>query len=67
MKMWSVSEAKAKLSEVVRLCQKEPQTITRRGVPVARMVSVSEYLRMGGKVGDLEKSGPRAAGRSRSR
>jgi len=62
MNTWSVSEAKAKLSEVLRLCQKEPQTITRRGVPVAMMVSVSEYLRMGGEASDLEEAGGRRAG-----
>jgi prevent-host-death family protein len=49
MNTWSVSEAKARLSEVVRLCQKERQTITRRGVPVAEVVSFAEYLRLAGK------------------
>jgi prevent-host-death family protein len=49
MNTWSVTEAKARLSEVVRRCQKERQTITRRGVPVAEVISVAEFLRLGGK------------------
>ena len=59
MNTWSISEAKAKLSEVVRRCQKEPQTITRRGVPVAEMISVTEFLRLGGRlpgVGDKQRT-----------
>jgi len=55
MSSWSISEAKAKLSEVVRRCQKEPQTITRRGVPVAEMISVAEFLRLGGKLPGVER------------
>jgi prevent-host-death family protein len=57
MSTWSISEAKAKLSEVVRLCQKEPQTITRRGVPVAEIISAAEYRRLGGKLPDAPKPG----------
>jgi len=53
MTTWSISEAKAKLSEVVRRCQKEPQMITRRGVPVAEMISVTEFLRLGGRLPDM--------------
>jgi prevent-host-death family protein len=55
MSTWSISEAKAKLSEVVRLCQKEPQTITRRGVPVVEIISAAEYRRLGGKLPDAAK------------
>ncbi len=50
MSIWSISEAKAKLSEVVRRCQKEPQTITRHGVPVVEIISAAEYRRLGGKL-----------------
>ncbi|MBV9989903.1 MAG: type II toxin-antitoxin system Phd/YefM family antitoxin [Alphaproteobacteria bacterium] len=67
MNTWSVSEAKARLSEVLRLCQKEPQTITRRGVPVAMLVSVAEYLRLGGKASDLEEAGARKASSRKAR
>lgn len=55
MNTWSVTEAKARLSEVIRRCQKERQTITRRGVPVAEMISVEEYLRLGGKLPAAER------------
>jgi prevent-host-death family protein len=50
MNTWSVTEAKARLSEVVRRCQKERQTITRRGIVVAEMLSVAEFRRLGGKL-----------------
>jgi prevent-host-death family protein len=62
MSTWSISEAKAKFSEVVRRAQKEPQTITVRGVVKAEVISVQEYLRLGGKLPPAEK-----AGRKRSR
>jgi len=60
MNTWSITEAKAKLSEVVRRCQKEPQTITRRGVPIAEMISVAEFLRLGGSLPDIGGKGPTA-------
>ncbi len=50
MNTWSITEAKAKFSEVVRRCRKEPQTITVRGVAKAEVISVQEYLRLGGKL-----------------
>lgn len=59
MSTWSISEAKAKLSEVVRRSQKEPQTITIHGVAKADVVSLDEYLRRGGKMSDLEQKGGR--------
>jgi prevent-host-death family protein len=55
MSTWSISEAKAKLSEVVRRSQKEPQTITIHGIAKADVVSLDEYVRRGGKLSDLEQ------------
>lgn len=48
--VWQIQEAKARLTEVVRLAEREgPQTITRHGEPVAVLVSEAEYERLRGK------------------
>jgi prevent-host-death family protein len=46
MHVWQLQEAKAKLSEVVRLCDNEPQWISSRGEEKAVMLSVKEYNRL---------------------
>ena len=49
---WQIQQAKARFSEFVERALKEgPQTVTRRGKPVAVLVPVDEYrrLRTGGK------------------
>lgn len=56
---WSLSEAKAKLSEVVRRARKTPQIITVRGVPKVEFISIAEYLRGGGKMSDFDDDPPR--------
>lgn len=44
MREWSLQDAKAKLSEVVRLAmEKEPQEITLRGVPAVVVLSRKDY------------------------
>ncbi len=44
---WQVQEAKQKFSELVeRAITDGPQTISRRGVDVAVVVSIEEYLRL---------------------
>lgn len=43
MKEWKISEAKARLSEVVGLCVKEPQVLYNRKKPVAALVDMDEY------------------------
>jgi prevent-host-death family protein len=63
MSTWSISEAKAKLSEVVRRSRKEPQTITIHGVAKADIVSLDEYLRRGGKMSDLEQKSAKGSQR----
>jgi len=40
---WQLQEAKNKLSEVVRLAKKEPQTITLRGEPAVVVISMDEF------------------------
>ena len=51
--VWTVAEAKAKLSEVIEHAQKEgPQTITRNGEDFAVMVSIDEWERMVEQGGD---------------
>jgi antitoxin Phd len=46
MSVWQFQEAKAKLSEVVRLAATEPQEITVRGEPAAVVLSMAEYQRL---------------------
>jgi len=47
MREWSLQDAKAKLSEVVRLAmEKEPQEITLRGVPAVVVLSRQDYDRL---------------------
>jgi prevent-host-death family protein len=57
---WQLQEAKNKLSEVVDRAEREgPQTITRRGVPVAAVVSVRELAkRQRGSLVDFLRSSP---------
>jgi len=49
---WQIQEAKARFSEMVeRTLREGPQTVTRRGKPVAVLVRADQYqrLRAGGK------------------
>ena len=51
---WTLSEAKAKLSEVIDRAQSEaPQTITRRGRTAAVVVAADEWERKTKRVGSL--------------
>jgi prevent-host-death family protein len=51
---WSVADAKASLSEVLeQAASSGPQTITRRGEPVAVVVSVAEWKRKTRRKGNL--------------
>jgi len=50
--VWSVAEAKARLSEVIDRAQGEPQVITRNGKPSA-IVSVEEWARKTARKGPL--------------
>ena len=43
---WSVSEAKARLSEVLARARKGPQVIENRGEPVAVVISKAEFDRL---------------------
>ncbi len=43
---WSVSEAKARLSEVLARARRGPQVIENRGEPVAVVLSKQEYDRL---------------------
>ena len=43
MKKWKISEAKAKLSELIELGHKEPQIIMNRDNPVAVLISIEEF------------------------
>ena len=46
-KSWQVQEAKAKFSEFLETCREEgPQTVTKRGVSTAVLVSIEEWERM---------------------
>lgn len=47
MRQWALQDAKARLSEVVRLAvEHAPQEITLRGEPAVVVVSVEEYRRL---------------------
>ncbi|ADE55682.1 type II toxin-antitoxin system Phd/YefM family antitoxin [Coraliomargarita akajimensis] len=43
MKRWKISEAKARLSEVVSSCVEEPQVLYNREKPVAALIDMEEY------------------------
>ena len=43
MKEWKISEAKARLSEVVSSCVDEPQVLYNRKKPVAALIDMDEY------------------------
>jgi prevent-host-death family protein len=49
---WALQDAKNRFSEVVdRAAADGPQTVTRRGVPVAVILSFQEYCRLTGDSG----------------
>jgi len=52
-KIWTVANAKAKLSEVIDRAQSEPQTITRNGKPSVVVVSAEEWQRKTARKGTL--------------
>jgi prevent-host-death family protein len=44
LKAWQIQEAKARFSELLRASLEDgPQTVTRRGVPLAVLVSVEQW------------------------
>ncbi len=51
--VWSVAEAKARLSEIIDRAQGEPQVITRNGKPSAIVVSIDEWARTTARKGTL--------------
>lgn len=53
-KIWTVAEAKSKLSEVIDLaCSRGPQTITRNGRTAVVVVAAEEWHRKTKRVGNL--------------
>ncbi len=44
--IWTITDAKARLSEVIRAAEKEPQRITLRGEEKAVVISSEEYRRL---------------------
>lgn len=55
MAQWSIAEAKSKLSEVIDRARAEPQTISRRGRPVAVVVNAESYDRLVGEAALAQK------------
>ncbi len=51
--VWTVADAKARLSEVIERAQDEPQVITRNGKPSAIVVFVEEWARKTARKGAL--------------
>lgn len=46
MSNWSIAEAKARFSELVLMVRETPQRLTKRGKPVAVVLSADEYERL---------------------
>ena len=46
MNIWQLQEAKAKLSELVKLCKSEPHIISVRGKDEVVMISLQEYKKI---------------------
>jgi prevent-host-death family protein len=69
--VWTVAEAKAKLSEVIENAQKHgPQAITRNGRPAAVIVSADEWerkTRRPGSLADFFAASPLSASRLSAR
>jgi prevent-host-death family protein len=40
---WKISEAKARLSELVHACGEEPQVLYNRGKPVAAVIGIQHF------------------------
>lgn len=53
-KIWQLQEAKSRRSEVVDKAQREAQTITRRGKPVAVVLSAEAYALLQPKRGIVD-------------
>ena len=50
MQAWQMQDAKARLSEVIKLAEHAgPQEITMHGRPVARVLSISEFQKLSGR------------------
>jgi len=70
MREWSLQDAKAKLSEVVRLAmEKEPHEITLRGVPAVVVLSRKDYEALIGQKNaeslvDFMRQSPRTCARA---
>ncbi len=45
MNKWKISEAKAKLSEIIECGHREPQIIVNRDKPVAVLVSIEDFTK----------------------
>jgi prevent-host-death family protein len=45
MQSWPIHEAKARLSELVKRAQQQPQQLTSHGVPVAVVLSTEQFHR----------------------
>ena len=45
-KTWPLQEAKAKLAELVSSALKEPQIISRRGVPETVMMNIEQFIQL---------------------
>lgn len=54
-KTWSLQEAKARFSEVIRLCQQEPQLVSVRGEQKAVILSIALFQAWSGKRPKLEE------------
>ncbi len=43
---WSVQDAKNRFSEVVEAARRQPQTVTKHGIPAVVMMAADEYQRL---------------------
>jgi prevent-host-death family protein len=55
-KAWNIVDTKAKLSEVIKRANVEPQIIENRGEPIAVILSMEEFNRLNKIAGENKKS-----------
>lgn len=52
---WKISEAKAKLSELIHACEEEPQILYNRGKPVAAVIGIESFQVFQGTQASLQQ------------
>ncbi len=53
MHVWQVQEAKAKLTQLMKEAQREPQVISRHGINETVVIQMEQYLKLIGEKKDI--------------